>query len=109
MKMKSSFAMALFAVSLLAACNNTPALPTIAPTIAGPTQPVASVTANVTATTTPSPVAPVRRTLPPEWTATIPPTATVPTPTAVVISPTPFIPQADLPDACNTFDVLYDQ
>jgi hypothetical protein len=106
--MKYSFAIALFALSLLAACNNTPALPTTAPTIAAPTQPAAAATVAVTAAPTATSAPVVRRTLPPEWTATVAVTE-VPPPTEVVITSTPFVPQSDLPPACKTFDIIYDQ
>ena len=50
--MKYTFALAVFAVTLLAACNTPPALPTIAPTLAVTTVP--QVTATTAATEVPA-------------------------------------------------------
>jgi hypothetical protein len=103
--MRYTFGLAVFAVSLLAACNNTPALPTTAPTIAATTAPqVAATTASTQAPTATNTRG--ARELPPTWTPTPPPTQT-PTPTEVIATQTPFAPAAALPAECNGFDIIF--
>lgn len=103
--MRYTFAFAVFAVTLLAACNNTPTLPTIAPTLAATTAPTVAATTAApdvpTATNTRG-----ARELPPTWTFTPEPSNT-PEPTIVIPTQTPFVPAAEIPAACNTFDIVF--
>src|SRR5687768_2982861 len=102
--MRYTFALAVFAVSLLAACNNTPPLPTIAPPIAATTAPQTAATAATAATDVPAPTNTRGvRELPPTWTPTPPPSQT-PEPTEVIPTQTAFVPPAEMPAACNGFD-----
>lgn len=104
--MRYTFALAVCAVAFLAACNNTPPLPTLAPTIASTAQPLVAATTvpteAVTATNTRGP-----RELPPTWTPTPPPSIT-PSPTEVIPTQTPFnVPNAGLPPECTGFDIIF--
>lgn len=103
--MRYTFALAVFAVSLLTACNNRSALPTVAPTLPATVQ---ATTAATVAAPTELPTLRPTRELPPTWTPTPQPTET-PTPTEVLVTNTPFSPNAGLPPACSTFDIIQDQ
>jgi hypothetical protein len=103
--MRYTFALAVFAVTLLAACNNTPALPTVAPTLAVTTAPQVTATAVATEGPTATNTRGARE-LPPTWTPT-PPATETPAPTVVIPSQTPFVPSAEIPAACNTFDIVF--
>lgn len=103
--MRLTFAVGVFAVALLAACNNTPALPTIVPTIAATTAPEVVATATTEAPTATNTRVP--RELPPTWTPTPKPSDT-PTATEVIPTQTTFIvPNAGLPPECDGFNIIF--